>query len=166
MLILLRHLAAIALLPCVVGLVVPWWLFTSATEGDSRWADGGLVVGLVRAGGAALVVAGVLLFAWCVALFARVGRGTLAPWDPTRQLVAIGPYRIVRNPMISGVALTLAGQTLLWGSWRLGVWWVTFVVINHIYFVLVEEPGLCRRFGESYWAYAAQVPRWLPRLRP
>jgi protein-S-isoprenylcysteine O-methyltransferase Ste14 len=46
-------------------------------------------------------------------LFAKVGQGTLAPWDPTRNLVAVGPYRFVRNPMISGVALMLMGQALL-----------------------------------------------------
>jgi protein-S-isoprenylcysteine O-methyltransferase Ste14 len=29
--------------------------------------------------------------------------------------------------------------------------------------VLVEEPGLERRFGESYLAYKRAVRRWLPR---
>jgi protein-S-isoprenylcysteine O-methyltransferase Ste14 len=33
-------------------------------------------------------------------------------------------------------------------------------------FVLVEEPGLERRFGDSYRAYKANVPRWIPRLTP
>jgi protein-S-isoprenylcysteine O-methyltransferase Ste14 len=33
-------------------------------------------------------------------------------WDPTRNLVAVGPYRFVRNPMIIGVALMLFGQAM------------------------------------------------------
>jgi protein-S-isoprenylcysteine O-methyltransferase Ste14 len=112
-----------------------------------------------------LLVAGLALFGWCVGLFARVGRGTLAPWDPTRNLVAVGPYRYVRNPMISGVALMLLGQALLWGSRALGIWTGSFVLINHVYFVLSEEPGLERRFGEKYRLYKANVPRWIPRIR-
>jgi protein-S-isoprenylcysteine O-methyltransferase Ste14 len=90
------------------------------------------------------------LFSWCVALFARVGRGTLAPWDATRNLVAVGPYRFVRNPMISGVAMMLIGEALIFGSWVLGLWASVFVAINHLYFVYSEEPGLERRFGKSY----------------
>jgi protein-S-isoprenylcysteine O-methyltransferase Ste14 len=109
---------------------------------------------------------GFALFAWCVSLFARVGRGTLAPWDPTQRLVAVGPYRYVRNPMISGVAMMLGGEALLSGSWLIAGWCVVFVLVNHAYFVFSEEPGLVRRFGASYDEYRRAVPRWLPfRLR-
>ena len=51
-----------------------------------------------------------------VALFARVGEGTLAPWDPTRRLVVESPYRRVRNPMISAVLAVLTGEALVLGS--------------------------------------------------
>ena len=107
--------------------------------------------------------AGFALFAWCVTLLARVGRGTLAPWDPTRSMVAVGPYRLVRNPMITGVALMLFGEAAFWGSKRIGVWAVSFVFFNHLYFILSEEPGLERRFGSAYRQYKARAPRWLPR---
>ena len=101
-----------------------------------------------------------------MSLFARVGQGTLAPWDPTRRLVAVGPYRHVRNPMISGVAGMLLGEALAFGSWVVAGWALAFVLVNHIYFVVSEEPGLARRFGESYATYRANVPRWLPRWTP
>jgi protein-S-isoprenylcysteine O-methyltransferase Ste14 len=123
-------------------------------------------VWLARLAGVVLLVLGLGLFGWCLRLFARVGRGTLAPWDPTQRLVAVGPYRYVRNPMISGVALILLGQALWWGSKVLGTWTGSFVIINHIYFVLSEEPGLESRFGENYRRYKANVPRWIPRIRP
>ena len=35
----------------------------------------------------------------------------------------------------------------------------------HLYVVIFEEPRLHRRFDESYAAYCARVPRWLPRKR-
>jgi protein-S-isoprenylcysteine O-methyltransferase Ste14 len=107
--------------------------------------------------------AGLLLFVWCVTLFARIGRGTLAPWDPTQVMVAAGPYRYVRNPMIAGVALMLVGEAGVLGSARLAVWAAAFVIINHGYFLFVEEPGLETRFGQPYRDYKARVPRWLPR---
>jgi len=58
-----------------------------------------------------------------------------------------------------------AGQALFWGSWIMGLWAGFFILVNHLYFVLSEEPGLERRFGESYRVYKAGVPRWLPRMK-
>ena len=163
MVVVLRHLLAILVLPVVMAGVVPRWLLTRYAVVDSRWSSDSVLAWPMRGLGAVVLLAGVMLFAWCVLLFARVGRGTLAPWDPTQRLVAVGPYRYLRNPMISGVAGVIAGLALFTGSWVLALWLVTFVAINTAYFVLVEEPGLERRFGESYREYKARVPRWIPR---
>lgn len=116
--------------------------------------------------GVAVVAAGAALFAWTVRLFARRGRGTLAPWDPTSKLVVQGPYRHVRNPMITAVGCILAGEAVLLGSPPLALWLGAFALVNAVYMPLVEEPGLARRFGAEYEAYRAAVPRWLPRPRP
>ncbi len=161
----LRHLLAILLLPFVVVVIVPRWLLSTFAAGGIRWDEDTPIGWLSRSAGALLMMAGFALFSWCISLFARVGQGTLAPWDPTRNLVAAGPYRFVRNPMISGVVLMLLGEALLWSSWPVGLWAGMFVLINHAYFVLLEEPGLEERFGEPYRRYKANVPRWLPRLR-
>jgi protein-S-isoprenylcysteine O-methyltransferase Ste14 len=158
----LRHLVAILVLPVVMTVVVPSWLL-ARFDLDTRWVATSTLAVVMRVLGATLLLAGVVLFAWCVLLFARVGRGTLAPWDPTQRLVAVGPYRYVRNPMISGVAAVLAGEALLTGSWVLALWFLLFVAFNYAYFVFAEEPGLERRFGESYREYKARVPRWIPR---
>lgn len=99
-------------------------------------------------------------------LFARVGQGTLAPWDPTQRLVAQGPYRYVRNPMISGVLCVLLGEAALFGSAPLLVWAAAFFALNAAYIPLIEEPGLEKRYGAAYEAYRRNVPRWLPRRTP
>ena len=161
----LRHLVAVLLLPVVVAVVVPYWLLTRFALSDTQWDPTSALALPLRVLGALILLAGLALFVWCVSLFARVGRGTLAPWDPTQHLVAVGPYRYVRNPMITGVAAVLTGEVLLTGSRVLAAWLLLFVVINYAYFVLVEEPGLERRFGEPYRQYKAHVPRWLPRHR-
>lgn len=157
---------SILLMPFMVVVGVPFWLLTAFADVDHRWVDGSITALLFRCAGAVFILAGFSLFSWCVCLFARVGQGTLAPWDPTRNLVAVGPYRFVRNPMIAGVAMMLFGEALFRGSWILEIWVCIFFCINHIYFVLSEEPGLERRFGESYSIYKQNVPRWVPRLRP
>jgi len=166
MIVLLRHLLSILLLPFMVAAVVPYWLLTTRAAIDTRWHAASLIAWLPRLAGVALLAAGLAMFIWCVSLFARVGQGTLAPWDPTRKLVAVGPYRYVRNPMITGVTTVLIGEALVAGSWLIGAWAAVFVLVNHTYFVLSEERGLARRFGESYLAYKANVPRWIPRLTP
>ena len=109
---------------------------------------------------------GLALMATTIHLFAAAGRGTLAPWNPPERLVVVGPYRYVRNPMISGVLFNLAGESLLLQSWPIGAWFATFFALNAAYIPLSEEPGLRRRFGVAYERYAAAVPRWIPRLRP
>lgn len=158
---LLRHALSILLLPFVVTVVVPRALQRSSLA--TTWSDAAWLAWPARLLGAVVLLGGFALFGWCVALFARVGRGTLAPWDPTRRLVAVGPYRTVRNPMISAVVAILAGEALLLGSLPIAAWAAAFMLINHAYFILAEEPGLERRFGEEYRRYRAQVPRWLPR---
>jgi protein-S-isoprenylcysteine O-methyltransferase Ste14 len=116
--------------------------------------------------GAVLISLGLALLAWTLALFAKVGRGTLAPGDPTTRLVVAGPYRHVRNPMISGVLAVLLGESAVLASLPLFLWFAAVFAVNAVYFPLVEEPGLRRRFGAEYETYRASVPRWIPRLRP
>ncbi|HEY6069522.1 MAG TPA: isoprenylcysteine carboxylmethyltransferase family protein [Gaiellaceae bacterium] len=117
------------------------------------------------AAGAVLSLGGLALVVWTVRLFVTVGRGTLAPWDQTTSLVVRGPYRHVRNPMITGVGTILGGEALFFRSWALAVCLAIFAAVNGIYMPLSEEPGLRRRFGAAYDDYRANVPRWLPRLR-
>jgi protein-S-isoprenylcysteine O-methyltransferase Ste14 len=153
----LRQARAIVLLPFVVTIVVPALILSWTGDVRLWWGS---------AFGVALVTIGIVLVVWTIRLFSTVGDGTLAPWDPTSKLVVRGPYRHVRNPMISGVAFVLAGEAVLLGSPPLALWFAAVVVVNIVYLPLVEEPGLRRRFGEDYDLYAANVPRWLPRRRP
>ncbi len=116
--------------------------------------------------GALLICIGLMLLYKTISLFATVGQGTLAPWNPTRKLVVKGIYRYVRNPMISGVLSMLLGEIFVSGSRALVSWFVIFWILNLIYIPLVEEPSLERRFGASYREYKKYVPRWIPRISP
>ncbi len=149
-------MGAILLLPGTVTVAIPA-LIVGFAGADIEPATAVL--------GALVAAIGLALVAWTVHLFVTVGRGTLAPWDPTTALVVRGPYRYVRNPMITGVATILAGEVLFFRSWGIAIELAVFVAVNAIYFPLVEEPGLQQRFGADYDEYRARVPRWIPRVR-
>ena len=160
-----RQVKAIGLLPGMVAVVIPAAIVAVAGTAVGWGLEGAWAV-LPVAAGALLTAAGAALWYVTVRLFAGEGEGTLAPWDPTRKLVVRGPYRYVRNPMITGVLLVLLGEAALLGSVGILAWAAVFFTVNAIWFPLVEEPGLVRRFGGDYDEYGRNVPRWLPRRRP
>jgi protein-S-isoprenylcysteine O-methyltransferase Ste14 len=157
----LRVALAILPLPFLVVVVIPTAILLSS---GSDWDLGGAARVIVAAIGAGALALGLALFAGTVRLFASLGRGTLAPWDPPRRLVLAGPYRRWRHPMITGVALALAGLTLIARSTGIAIELALFVAVNALYLPLVEEPALVQRFGDDYVRYMERVPRWLPRL--
>lgn len=161
-----RQARAIALLPGMVVVVVPAVILIAGGGPDVGCGLGGALAALVVLFGIALVAAGFALWLWTVRLFSRIGEGTLAPWDPTRKLVVAGPYRHVRNPMITAVVAVLVGEASLFGSLGILIWATAFFSVNHAWFLLGEEPGLERRFGDEYRAYRDAVPRWIPRRTP
>ncbi len=103
---------------------------------------------------------GALFALWCILTFTFVGKGTPAPFDPPRNLVVNGPYRILRNPMYAGAALALVGASLFYVSWPLVLYTVAFLTVTHLMVVFYEEPTLRRMFGESYNAYCTTTRRW------
>jgi protein-S-isoprenylcysteine O-methyltransferase Ste14 len=162
--VLIRHLLSVAILPFTMTVVIPAWLARQYKVEFTTPATAREIVLLVV--GVTSLCVGLVLFAASLRQFAVRGKGTLAPWDPPQHLVVEGPYRYVRNPMISGVIFVLFGEALVLRSWPHAQWAVLFVVINAVYIPLVEEPQLETRFGSSYAEYRRHVGRLLPRLRP
>ncbi len=116
--------------------------------------------------GAFMICIGIAIAWSCVSLFADYGEGTPAPWDPPKRLVMRGLYRYVRNPLVEGVFCILLGESLLFGSFPLLLWFLCFVSVNLAYTPLIEEPELLNRFGEPFGSYMQNVPRWWPRKIP
>ena len=155
----IRHLFAVLALPFTVTVIIPVYVFRRygvTFRPDAWWIAASIPPFAV----------GLALFVSSLSLFARKGRGTLAPWDPPRHLVVSGPYRYVRNPMISGVIFILIAEAVLLQS-RPHAWWAAiFTIINLIYIPLLEEPMLEARFGEEYREYCRNVRGLIPRIRP
>jgi len=143
-----KHLRAILLLPGTMTIVIPA-VVLSVTGIPVRLFPSPWNV-VLPAAGLVLVLLGLVLIVATIRLFVTVGKGTLAPWNPTRRLVVRGVYRHVRNPMISGVFCVLLGEATAFGSpWLIG-WFGVFCLVNLIYIPLREEPGLMKRFGDDY----------------
>jgi len=68
--------------------------------------------------------------------------------------------------MYVAVVSTILGQSLVLGNVTLlgygGLVWLFF----HLFVLLYEEPTLRATFGSEYEVFCAEVPRWIPRLRP
>ncbi|MFO7637215.1 MAG: isoprenylcysteine carboxylmethyltransferase family protein [Clostridia bacterium] len=112
--------------------------------------------------GSLLILGGSCLTVITIWMHIAQGKGTLAPWSPSRILLKNGPYRIMRNPMITGVVLVLYGQAMAFWSLGLVVWASVFFLVNHLYFIILEEKALSQRFGEEYGEYKKDVSRWMP----
>ena len=111
-------------------------------------------------------LSGLAIFVLTVKMFIEIGRGTLAPWSPTRRLITGSLYGYMRNPMVTAVWTMLIAESLVFHSLSIFIWAILFFAINHVYFIASEEPGLEKRFGEEYTEYKRNVPRWLPRFKP
>ncbi|MEX2703975.1 MAG: isoprenylcysteine carboxylmethyltransferase family protein [Candidatus Freyrarchaeum guaymaensis] len=118
----------------------------------------------LRAFGFVLTAFGLFLIVWCSWLQFTVGQGTTGFSEPTRKLVACGPYGIVRNPMMYGQFLVFAGLGLLLDLGAMFLLLPIVILATHGFIVFIEEPDLKRRFGQEWVDYTKRVPRWFPRL--
>jgi protein-S-isoprenylcysteine O-methyltransferase Ste14 len=159
-----RHVLSFLLAPVTMTLVIPAVIVGWAdVRGPDLASPLGVALLIV---GALMVAAGLGMLLWTVYLFDRVGKGTLGVGDVMGQpvnLVVRGPYRHVRNPMISGVVAILLGEAAIAASGWLLLWAAIFFAMLTTFIQAWEEPHLAQRFGAQYVSYRQNVPRWIPR---
>jgi protein-S-isoprenylcysteine O-methyltransferase Ste14 len=157
------HLKAF-ILPALMLIVLPASIHAAEVHWGGRpWLThsfAGWVAGVL------IGLAGLVLLVVSIRLIIVYANTTVMPWIPSEKLVIRGPYRIVRNPMISGVVGVMLAEGLVLGSPGLLLLALVFFLGNTIYFIFSEEPKLEERFGEDYRRYKANVRRWVPRLKP
>ena len=105
-------------------------------------------------------------FAYTVASFVLIfrGRGTYVEFDPPTEFVATGPFRWCRNPIAACVLGMILGIALAFSSTGILALFLIGLPLAHLQVVILEEPLLERRFGQTYRDYCERVPRWIPRL--
>jgi protein-S-isoprenylcysteine O-methyltransferase Ste14 len=100
-------------------------------------------------------------FVYSSHLFSKIGKGTPAPIEPPKLLVAEGLYRFTRNPIYIGYILAIVGEFFIFGHFLLLLYALGAIFFVHFYVVYVEEPRLKKRFGVQYVIYMKTVPRWV-----
>jgi protein-S-isoprenylcysteine O-methyltransferase Ste14 len=113
--------------------------------------------------GVALYAAGIALTLASQAAMGDAWRGDVDP-DATGELVTGGPFRLVRNPIFTGSAITQVGLVLVMPNVLAIAALACFALSTQIQVRLVEEPYLLRVHGEDYRRYAARTGRFIPGI--
>lgn len=84
--------------------------------------------------------------------------------DKGRDLATGGPYAHTQNPMYLGSFIIGLGLTVAGSQWIWPVAFVAFFAAVYVPTMFREGAELAERFGARFGAYAASVPRFVPRL--
>jgi protein-S-isoprenylcysteine O-methyltransferase Ste14 len=95
---------------------------------------------------------------------AVAGKGTPLPIDCPNELVVVGPYKYVRNPMAIAAIFQGIAVGIFLGSWIIIVYSFLGGLLWHILIRPWEEKDLEKRFGKKYLTYKNNVKCWVPRL--
>lgn len=95
----------------------------------------------------------------------QMGLPEVAPDRHPGALLTEGIYARVRHPRYVEALLGLFGWALIANYAAVYVLMALMLPALHA-IVVLEERELRERFGAAYEAYARQVPRYVPRLRP
>ena len=114
---------------------------------------------------AIVAIAGLALSVWSIIYMKRVGKGN--PFDAmghevaprTKHLITEGPYKMSRNPMLSGTYLYYIGVLIALWSWQA---LLVFVIIATVMMLQVrsEEKRLEADFGQEYLDYKKRTGRF------
>jgi len=146
--------------PGTVAGYVPWRICRWHVEAPLLGISSLPLVGVL------LIAAGLTVLLDSFARFALQGLGTPAPIFPTRHLVVSGLFRYVRNPMYVAVVSLILGQGLFFGSLLILEYGIAVWVGFYLFVLIYEEPALRKNYGPEYEEFCANVPRWIPHLRP
>lgn len=155
-----REIAGYLLGGLMFVLLIPtlmWWV--------SGMPDMGMVPVWRRVLALALAVFGLALSVWSIVYMRRKGDGN--PMDAfghevaprTKHLMTEGPYRLSRNPMLTGSFIYFAGVCVWLWAWPALLVYIAFIVIMLLQ-VRSEEKRLHRDFGEEYEAYCRRTGRF------
>ena len=139
------------LLAGVLVLVTLAFHFMLPEERNVGWEQ---VIGLL------LVAVGAGVSSFAAAIF-QARETTRKPWGEPTKFVEQPPFTWTRNPMYLGLATTLLGLAIFFGS-------IVMLLAPAVFFAVIdrmviprEEETMERLFGQEYRDYTYRVRRWI-----
>ncbi|MFC1500898.1 methyltransferase family protein [Elusimicrobiota bacterium] len=106
---------------------------------------------------------GLFIIIWSIISHLKIGKGTSVPNIPPKNLIILGPYKIVRNPIMLGLAIYYCGIGTLFANLSLGIMsFILYLLAGGFYNKFVEEKELEARFGDDYIEYKKNTPFVFP----
>ena len=113
--------------------------------------------------GIVLMVLGIVLRQWSIAVLGRFFSGTVGVQEG-QKVVDTGPYRLVRHPGYTGGLLILAGLGLALQSWGAVLLLLLIIGPAYGYRIYVEERVLVSELGDEYVKYTKRTKRLIPYI--
>lgn len=110
--------------------------------------------------GLLFVAAGAGLSSFAAAIF-QARETTRNPWGEPTTFVVLPPYTWTRNPMYLGLAMTLFGLAIFFGSIVMLLAPAGFFAVIDRMVIPREEETMERLFGQEYRDYTYRVRRWI-----
>jgi len=129
--------------------------FLFALSGIASLPSGAFYLGI------GLMVAGILLRQWSIAVLGRYFSRTVGVQEG-QAVVDWGPYRLVRHPAYTGSLLTIIGLGFVLQSWGAVIVLIAFFGVAFGYRIHVEEEVLTSKLGDEYVAYVKKTKRLIP----
>lgn len=107
-----------------------------------------------------LILGGLLLDGMAAGVFRRLGTA-VEPWKPSTVLATGGLYRLSRNPIYVGFAITYVGLAVGMDSPITLLLLIPCLLVVDRFVIQREETYLASKFGAEYDAYRNRVRRWL-----
>lgn len=126
--------------------------------GHSMWPDE-VLHGMhenIEAVGLGLILVAIAGRTWCSLYIAGRKKETI---------VDVGPYSVCRNPLYLFSFIGAAGAGAQFGSFAAALAALIATIVVFAVVVRQEERFLAQKFGETYLAYKARVPRFIPDMR-
>jgi protein-S-isoprenylcysteine O-methyltransferase Ste14 len=140
--------------PLLAGVLVLVTLALHFMLPEDRTVGWEQVIGLL------LVAVGAGVSSFAAAIF-QVRETTRKPWGEPTKFVELAPFTWTRNPMYLGLATTLLGLAIFFGSIAMLVAPAVFFAVIDRILIPREEETMERIFGQDYVAYKDRIRRWI-----
>jgi protein-S-isoprenylcysteine O-methyltransferase Ste14 len=159
-----------------LGFGLPWVIYSAGgPRVTTTWLE---LSGALARTGALTVETSIVAVTWVAIVLATIG-AALRVWGTAyigaavmtsgqlhaQRVLAAGPYRYVRNPLYLGSFVFACSVAILMAPIG-SVVFLVLLLVQILRLIGSEEAYLAAEQGETYLAYKARVPRFIPSLMP